>query len=750
MKNNAIGTVAVSNSKRPRARFNLSADLHTTMDFGSVIPGRVHLQIPNSKVVCSSKERLLCSPLLAPTMGRLGLKVYHNFVRMSDLTENFAPMLSQEAVSRGLNQFVPLSVPCIDLASLSLFVLVGSLCKVYKSQSDDSRSQSSASIPVYDGTSGSLDSDDDLSNLGLFEKRSFSSYAFGNAFALNPELIYGNTGHRHYIPLANPTNATFYSIDPSSQFALANANTFGYDLSDITLDSADYVIPLTVNSSSYYLAFRLSDYGKRLRKILIGCGYQVDFTSSESVSVLPLLAFYKSYFDVFGLTLYTNWEQSNAYRFLRSADLSAKPSLVDLWRTSWGSTSMENYFYEFVRNELGFCLYTDEQDFVSAHTRSNAVSTRQDGLISQINTDIVGTPNISLASSSVEAADLESPNGHAFINNVVHGQLDSELLKRLYRITNRNTVAGRRIAELLRAQGLGSYVDECKSDFIGSFDLPIEIFDGISQSDTYSSVSDSGAPLGERFGNGQASSAGKDIERSFVFECNEFGYWITLITVVPKGGYCESLDATLTAIDKYKMYNPEFDSLGMEFDPKSLVHGSLPFADFTASSGRLGDSFGLVPRYFRWKFGRNVANGDFTRRSVRDSFAAYYLDKSIDVGQRNSFLVDESSTSKVYAVHKLFKPVDLPIAGNVWRYPTRYPWIGRFDRIFNRIFSTHEKYVNVGDSYLSAYEFFGSSDDNFILHMIYDVQYFAPMLPVEDSFETYDDANKVNSSMSKA
>lgn len=67
MKNNAIGTIAVSNTKRPRARFNLSGDVHTSMDFGSVIPARCQFVLPNSKLVMSSKERVLCSlclPLL--------------------------------------------------------------------------------------------------------------------------------------------------------------------------------------------------------------------------------------------------------------------------------------------------------------------------------------------------------------------------------------------------------------------------------------------------------------------------------------------------------------------------------------------------------------------------------------------------------------------------------------------------------------------------------------------------------------
>lgn len=770
MNNNSVGSIAVSNTKRPRARFNLSADLHTSMDFGSVIPARVHLQMPNSKVVCSSTERVLCSPLLAPTMGRLSLKAYHNFVRLSDLTENFAPMLAQERVSRGTSQFVPLSVPSITVRALSLFVLTGAYMNFYKQNASgvtgDSADVNACSSPVYSGTSGDLATDADLSALGILTKVSGDSvYGIANYFLLSSDLVFGYSGHpTRGIPLGNPNNGTFYPVDPSCSYFEANKDW--YDLSDVTPQNADYVIPVTVGTDTYYLCFRLSDFGKRLRKVLIGCGYQIDFTSSQSVSVLPLCAYFKSYFDVFGLTLYTNWEQSECYRFLRSADLSASPSLADFWNLSTisGST-IPGFFRTFMIKEVGLCFYTDEHDFVSAHTVSESVSPAPTGVLDVVDVDNLSgnayTPNIDVASvaagqngnSDLNPSTSTNLSGHAFIDSVIHGQLDSELLKRLYRWTNRNTIAGQRIAEILRAQGLGSYVDECKSDFIGSFELPIDIYDGISNADTYSQAADSGAPLGERFGNGQASTRddkNKSCERPFTFECNEYGYWVTLFTVVPKGGYTEAFDPTVFALSKFQFYQPDFDSLGMEFSPKSLVQGSMPFADFTAASGKLSDSFGLAPRYFRWKFGRNCANGDFTRRGVRDSFAPYYLDRIIDVGERLVRDVSPSTSIRAFTLVKEFKPLMLPIAGNVWRYPTRYPFIGRFNRIFNRIFASREHGANMSVDRIAEFEYFSGSDDNFILHAIFDVQYFAPMLPVEDSFETFDDDNAPNSSVEKS
>lgn len=764
MQNNSLGKIAVANTKRPRSRFDMSGDLHTSMDFGSVIPARMQLMIPNSKVVASSHERILCSPMLAPTMGRLGLKVYHNFVRLSDLTENFAPMLSQEAVSRNASQFVPQQVPSMRLKELSLFALMGAYLNIYENATtgavDDSGDISVVTSGVYSGTTGILASDAMLSTFGLLTKVSssptLSILGLSSGFGLYASFLLHETFvNRYYIVLGNPQNATFYPIDPTCDYYKTDSQWF--DLSDVTPENADVVIPVEENGKSYYFCFRLSDYGKRIRKILLGCGYQLDFTSDAVVSLLPLFAFYKSYFDVFGLTLYQNWEQTYAYRFLRLADLIPSPYISAYWTQSTSPADLREFFRSFMLAELANSYYTDEQDFVSAHTRNTAVSPNAQPLLNSIVTDVDANashvPNIGAGQTSPnEPPDLTTPNGHAMITDILHGQLDSELLKILYRWTNRNTIAGRRIAELLRAQGLGSYVDECKSDFIGSFDVPINVYDGISSSDTFNPNTDSGAPLGERFGNGQSETEpNTPAERPFEFECNEFGYWVTLMVVVPKGGYADALDPTAKAVTKFQFYTPDFDSKGMEFNAKDSVVANMPFADFTAASGKLTDSFGLAPRYFAWKFGRNLVNGDFSRRSVRDAFAPYYLDRMILVGDRRVHQENISLTTvRTFSIVKSFKPINLPIAGNAWRYPTRYPFTGNYNRIFNMVGSQLGSLASMDPSRQSEFEVFNQTDDNILVHMIFNIQYFAPMLPVADSFETADDEVRANSSVGKA
>lgn len=746
MQNNKLGTIAVSNTKRSRAYFNKSADLHTTMDFGSVIPARCQRVIPNSKLTVQSSERMLLAPLVRPTMGRLSLKGYHNFVSMSDIWPNFAPMMAQEPVYRNGISFVPSYLPSVTVAELSLSILFGARLSVYRGNGGSGSSYAD----MYDlPTTGSGFDPNDTSTWPTGQINTITAVndlqLVSNISPYGLSNVVGVPCHL----LLNDPSATSYYVMALSNASIGDVFNLDGNSDVVTFDNADVVLSVEVNSRSYYLCFRLSSFGKRLRKILIGCGYEINFNMTDRVSVLPLLAFFKSYFDVFGLTLYNNWESTACSCFSTyGINVSYQPSLNFPLFVNTASDVLSVYFRDFLFQELGFCLYTDEQDFVSSHIRNTAVSPSSQDFINGIDTDVAVLPAIDAYSTgSSQPYDLNSPNGHAYINNVLHGQLDSELLKRLYRWTNRNTIAGRRIAELLRAQGLGAYVDECKSNFIGSFELPIDIYDVPSQSDTFSDAG--GSPEGMRLGEYGARGIAQNQERPFTFETNEDGYWITLFVVVPKGGYSEVFDPTVFAVDKWSQYNPEFDSLGYEASRKALVQGSQPFSNDPSETSSLSDSFGFAPRYFAWKFGRNVINGDFSRRGSRSAYAPFMLEKLIDVGDRKvTDIVQGTGSTRTY-LQELFKPSSLPIAGDVWRYPTRYPWIGQFNRIFYFEGDSRPYSIEMS-SLVTAFEFFSNQEDNFILHTVFNVSEFAPMLPVEDSFETYDDDNAVNSSMGKA
>lgn len=753
MDNNKLGLVNIASSKRNNTYKNKSAALHTTMDFGSVMCGKLQRIHPNSSFNVTTRERVLLASLVRPTFGRIDLKGYHYFCPFSDLTENYAPMMANQPVYRGSTSFTPQNIPFVPLKELSLFVLFGAQLTIYSSdqisyegQSYDDLFKVPANVP-FDAPLNSMPQSiqDAMSDLGI--DTGVPSYMSSTqAYRLNIDLLLGSgyAAHTSHLYVSNPTVASFFNFRSNHP----DVHSFGSDF--VSLRGADYIVPVDVGSKRYTLAFRLSSFGRRLRKNLIGCGWEFNLRSEEPFSILPLVAYFKTYFDVFGLTLYNNYESTSAYKIMRSCDLVPRPMITYSSGTGFDRLSMSD-FINFMMNEFGATYYTDEQDFVSAHTRTTAVSPTPSGLLAQIVTDVdssnANRPNLYAGEvSSIQHDDLSNPNGHVYIDKAVHGQLDANLLMALYRQTNINTLAGRRIAELLRAQGLGSYVDECKPNFIGSFSLDLNIYDLPSQSDTYNEVSEEGKRLGEYGAYGRGSGAQDQVE----YSTTEDGYFITLLCVVPHGGYAEGVDQDALNIRKYQQYNPEFDSMGYEFDPKIIIHGSQPWATPLGDNvGSLDESFGLAPRDFKRKFGRSVLNGEFSLRSTRKSYDSFHLERILDIGEREITDEQDGDSQTRYISDPLFNPQDMPIAGDVWRYLTRYPWLSRFQRIFYNDSSSPRLRLDV-DFTVEKFEYFSLLNDDFIVHMIFDFPVYDNMLPTQDSFETTDDEHHTNGTMSKA
>ncbi len=756
MRNNVIGKISMASSGKKRSRFNLSHDVNTTSSWSDTQPALCRLMIPDSKMAVQVESLVRLAPMVAPTFGRVRAKQWHQFVPISDLSKNFASLMAQEPVTRGVRTFTPTQVPSLRLDLLSLIVLIGARMTVYKRVS--STGSGSFEYVLFKNAGGSTDAwattfrpyyrDGSDENV----KRCFSGFS-DTTFDFS--LFVRGNGSDHtatsglWLPLGTGLNDNMTDLVDSGIIVSGN---FVSNNDYVPLDAADYVLSVVKDGTTWACAFRLSDFGKRLRKILLGCGYQVNFDSSYHVSLLPLFAYYKAYFDVFGLTLYNAWETTNCASILSECDFNNYWNFNSAFNID-GNTAflgIQDVWWRFV-NDLGSCWVTDAVDYVSAHITNTAVSPSATRLVGKfIDVDGIGAHiNADMKTTEIPESELNR-NGHAFIDNVLHGQLDSETLKRLYRWTNRNTIAGRRIYELLKAQGLGKFADECKSNFIGFKECEITISDVVSSSDTFTDASgeSSGSVLGEYGGRGLQY----DKTKTFVFEANEYGYWVTLLAVVPEAGYCQALDPSLMALTKFDFYNPDFDGLGYEATGKLHVVGACDVANgVTDAVNTLDDTFGFVPRYTGLKIANNVMNGDFNLRSVRDVYLPYSLDKVIDVNKLDVSVQSNGTGQEqtVYRVKASNAPVTIPVAGDTWRYVARYPWLGNFNRIFANLGKEFSLRSYSTDAAVANYELTNSEHDNFLIHNVLNVQYYAPMLPISDSFET-DDDGKTNMSIEKA
>ena len=779
MKSNKQGKIRVPKSGYKRSKFNWSHDVNTTFSWGEIQPTQCKMLIPGSKTTMSTQSLIRLAPMVVPTFGRVKYKTYNQFVSMAEIMPNFDAMMAQEPVSTSYGTQVPKQLPTVSLGILSSWVLHGCRGTLYFGDAPEAGSDSALYKTYYRQTPitpntvwNSKFSKLKTAKPDLFQ---FSSDPFNNAAneilpnidesvtinlgLINPET-FGQvfSANNACVVMGIKTYEDMCPVDPA--YFTHNAPVKDYQ-KEVTFDSADYILEgkyqVDGTEARFALAVELSDFGKRLRKVIQGCGYQIDFTSTTRVSILPLIAQYKAYFDIFGLELFKSWETTYCSKMIKWIENEFKTVVDDAFmRTSKETcanvgTSNSKIGLAFMLNEIGNEFYTDDVDYVSAHIDALSISPqvnvggflsiRGDGttLYDELN---VGTLSQRQGSNGIWTSQTEndfvgrgpginneSAGALNFIDAVNHSQVDAEMLKRLYKWTNRNTILGRRIAELLRAQGLGKYVDECKSNYIGSTDTLVTI------SDVVSTAATEGAALGEYGGKGLQYTEGKTL----VFENDSYGYWVTLATIVPESGYTQGLDPTLTSVDKMNLYNPDFDAVGMEATPKeNIVATNFIVGDVTGPT----DTFGFVPRYSKFKVAQNLTNGDFNRRSLRNTYMPYTLDKQItcndyDIVYQNTYDSETEYKTKQVEISKSYRTQQLPVAGNVWRYPTKYNWLGNFDRIFLRTGIKDDNEGAPNYDFVKEDEIVGwrdYNDDNFLSHSIYEVNSYAPMKPIVESY----------------
>lgn len=749
-QNNLASKRTVDIPHRKREKFDLHHTVATTMPFGFCQPIHTYKMIPNSKHNVSIKSLVRLTPMVAPTSsGRITMKMWHKFVGCSDLYRNFASMMTAQPIAVPSGLKVMSKLPMIKHFDLSCLVLVGCRFSIYERVFGGSGN--------FSETWKILKNTSDINNAVTFINSKvsynfvasstaganfsarFGDYSSISNYAIRLSLFSG-TMSTAYVPTANKNSLA------DSAFRKNNSTDY------VDIGHCDYVFERDWDDNgttrTFAFAVNLSDYGKRLQSILVGLGYGVDFNSQKLIDLTRFFAFYKAYYDTFGLCLYMNWESTSVMQFCRCWENGD----TNFANVTLSSNGVLNDLFVLCVNEVVSAFVTDAVDYVSSHRKSDSVGVSDLGFVQNI---VVASPNSALpygafsqdANPENEPAAVKTSTNAIFINQVSHTQVDADLLKLLYKSINRQTVAGRRIAELLRAAGYGSYVDNMHSSFIGMTEVDIDVSDINATADSSNNVTGNNSVLGEVAGKGVGFNQ-KWSKDNVQYETDEFGYWITLCACVPDSGYCQGVDLTIYDVDKFGQYAEEYDSLGYELSPKSLV---VSGADWNIEGDNAADaSFGLTTRFSRYKFSRNIVNGDFKRRSRRDAFLPYTVDKFIQVNDGFVSKIDDSAANYTqYNIRKTSRTSDLPIAGNAWRFVNRYPWLANFERIFT-YFDPERTLDYNSTSDLSRYFYCASTEDNIMLFAFVNDDGYAPMLPTADSFGTTDDNDGHGVAMSQA
>ena len=124
-------------------------------------------------------------------------------------------------------------------------------------------------------------------------------------------------------------------------------------------------------STSSAVCYRLNERGRALRKILLGLGYNPSIDDSTTVSLLPLLAFYKAYYDRFVPFRSKPWSSTRCYQLIMylqnrpsisgNLSFSAKPHTVTAQQDE------NDLFSLWIIEELSQCYSTRDVDYITLH-----------------------------------------------------------------------------------------------------------------------------------------------------------------------------------------------------------------------------------------------------------------------------------------------------------------------------------------------------------------------------------------------
>lgn len=771
MKNAKLGKVEMRSSRLPSARHNLSRDVHTTMSFCDFQPTMVHEMEPDSSFTMNIETGVLMAPMVVPTMGRLNMESFGIFVPTEDVFPCYKEFKTGTFFNYAGTTYVPKYRPQMIKALLSCFCLFGARCTLYDCVNPDTPLESEQRWKCLNavGTNALIESIK-ASYGGAKFLDTGSIPALGNEtfHCINFRYILGSTGldisapifHTgFFVPVAgNPlatNNGFIYGKENTVEAALQNGNA------PVSILKPDFQVNIPYKSDSTSttfdklacLCFKMSDYGRRLYRVLRAIGIKPSFNDPSMMDATPIFAVWKAYYDMFGVKKWDNYQSTSMCRLINGWLSNNAPEFM------LSTSTMANYFFNFMV-DLGRMWYTDEQDFITSH-QANIEDDPTSPITANGFFDVGNAlGQIGNAGDVVQYFINSSPSGaptdagminaHHAIVRTLHSQVDSELLKKFYLWSNRDSVIGMDVAELLRAQGHGKWVDEHQSRFVGHHTIPLKIDKVVSQSDTYDEVTEQGTMLGEYGGRG----IGYDGNSVMSYKANEHGFFIVLSVVVPKAGFCQGEDLRWKRVTRMDDYQPEFDGVGMEASPKSLVFAGSNRSPLNSVTDKpryhyYNQTFGFVPHYAHYKYLQNLMNGEFDFGSTSLDKMCYTLDRLLFGNDVAVELVEESDEYDEYKLHvQSLNASTMPIAGPLWRYLGRYGFLANFRRIF-AVRGSSDDVNRQGYFVQGAYglELTVSGPDDFIVHQVQNNLYWARMLPLSASYETKQDGNAGSADM---
>lgn len=523
-----------------------------------------------------------------------------------------------------------------------------------------------------------------------------------------------------YGHLLRDVNTSFGPTTDLLMEDLEDYNSFIFSDS-ISIDNSDFIMKLTesINTSWFddseslqsgvindvYFCIKLTPLGRRLFKILTACG--VTFGKKNvPIDYLSLLSYYKVWFDKYNPGRNLQWFETNAYKLIHNYfdynhTISEYFNNETIVQADDASDKLKRLFFINFLCDLPQCCYSLPVDNITVATRDYLNESNGNVHIDDIAPLVGGYGGTPAPTDpdynpvNVYMAGQNNFMSYGMLNNtgLLNG-LTVQMMERVYKYVNKNSILGQRIDAWLKAHNYGSPLPE--SLVLGDEDFSVFVRDVFSTAET------SDGYLGEYAGEAKQNNEGKTLQ----FETLNGGILIQLTTIVPFGGYVQGNSIGLRS--KFDFYNSVYDSLGRE----PLRLSEVLSRSYYINNFKDDEIFGFVPQYFNKKVKNNLANGGFSLRSQMSQFLPYSLDRIFTTADVR---VKVNGFGREYVVEDDELPV---IPDDYLRFIGRTEGFGNYNRIF--------------------YDITGQTD-NFILDLYQDYEVYSPMKRVSESFDTFDD-----------
>lgn len=533
------------------------------------------------------------------------------------------------------------------------------------------------------------------------------------------------------------------SPDYSSFTVYADSTVSDIGPDDISPDGADYIIRVLNNTTHKgdLKCYKYNDRGLRLRKIFLGLGYNPSFDDSSSLNLLPLLCYYKAYFDEFAPKRYQSFQDTKCFAIIKlfekyptlfvDSSSYVAGDVVKFEDPSQHYHPFEDALSDFFKSELSECFATEPTDWVSMHTSAILNGTAD---VEPLPSDVSNPGSLAVSNVGVGAPVSTSAS------KITKVQFD--LLRRITSSVTRDSLVGRSIKKWIDNKYGADITNQIYEDTItlGHSSLHVTISDVESTADTFSALgtadaspSPTGSLIGSYAGKGYGDGVGQYSAKS-----KSFGLFVVLMWLKPHEDYYQGVDTRLCAKRVDELPQPLYDGIGYEITPRTALWSdngiSVGNVQDAALSSVISDSsaFGYAPRYSGFKRYKSVINGDMSLRSKRESSKCMYLDKEI-IFRSLDAMTPLGTTNTKYAVNVN----DVPRASTEWRYIMKYPWLQNYNRIF---YAPGQLQWSNGPGPLgpSLLDNNRPHDDNVLVHSLIQIAETNYLRPLSQSYDTFE------------